>query len=72
MTKYLTVPLPPDKFSWVIRRALVLKMDPGSYVEELIDAARAADGMAGEIRRKDGDPRNLEMSNLEVTSGEQQ
>ncbi len=66
-TKHLSLRLDPDDFSWLIRKAESLGKFPDDYVEELIQQARALDGMSGkEIHHKDGDPRNLELSNLEL------
>ena len=66
-TKHLTLRLGPDDFSWLIRKAESLGKFPDDYVADLIEQARALDGMSGkEIHRVDGDPRNNDLSNLEV------
>ncbi len=63
----MTLRLGPDDFSWITRKAASLGMSRDDYVTELIRRARALDEMSGgEIRHLDGDPRNLDLSNLEL------
>lgn len=56
-TKPLTLRLPAETHSWLVRKAASLGQFADGYAEELIEQARALDGMSGkEIRHLDGDP----------------
>ena len=67
-TKHLTLSFSPDDYSWLINKAANLGKFPDEYVEDLIDQARTLDLMGGkEIHHLDGDPRSLDLDNLEVS-----
>ena len=64
-SKHLTLSFSPDDFSWLISKAESLGKFPDEYIEDLIDQARTRDLMGGKVvHHLDGDPRNLELSNV--------